>query len=90
MRSRTYIATPPGATIQEQLEIQGISKKAFATKMNMTTEQIDKLFCGEQPLTSEIAIKLENVLKVPAQFWCNLESIYQEKIQLINQENGQL
>lgn len=90
MRSRTYVATPPGASIQEQLTMQGISEKEFARKMNMSIEESDKLIRGEQSITSELAIKLETILGVPAQFWCNLESIYQEKIQLINQENEQL
>ena len=33
MRSRKTIATPPGATIKEQLEDRGMSQKEFALRM---------------------------------------------------------
>ena len=32
-RSRSYIATPPGATIKEQLDDRGMSQKEFASRM---------------------------------------------------------
>ena len=80
VRSRTYIATPPGATIKEQLNDRGMSQKEFAARMDMSEKHISKLINGEVQLTIETAVRLETVLGVPAQFWNNLEAIYREKI----------
>ena len=35
-RSRSYIATPPGATIKEQIMDRGMSKKEFAARMGLS------------------------------------------------------
>ncbi len=87
MKSRSYIATPPGATIKEQIVDRGMSQKEFAARMDMSEKHISKLINGEVLLTSEMAMRLEMVLGLPAHFWSNLESIYREKLQLIQEEN---
>ncbi len=87
MKSRSYIATPPGATIKEQIVDRGMSQKEFAARMDMPEKHISKLINGEVLLTSEMAMRLEMVLGLPAHFWNNLESIYREKLQLIQEEN---
>lgn len=82
----TCIATPPGATIKEQLEDRGMSQKEFTSRMGMLDEHISRLIRGEVQLTPDVAYKLEMVLGVPAKFWINLESIYRNK--LINIKGG--
>ena len=77
--NRTYIATPPGATIEERLADLDMNRKEFASGMNMPEEHIRKLINGEVALTPEIAAQLEKVLCIPAQFWINLEHIYRQK-----------
>ena len=89
-RSKSYIATPPGATIKEQLDDRGMSQKEFAVRMDMPEKHIDKLISGDIQLTPEIAAKLEAVLGVPAEFWNNREKTYEEKVAKINAENAKL
>ena len=86
-KSRTYIATPPGATIKEQLEDRDMSQKEFAVRMDLSEKHISKLIHGDVALTPDVAERLELVLGVPAKFWNNLESIYCEKILKANAEN---
>lgn len=88
VRSRSYIATPPGATIKEQLHDRGMSQKEFAARMDMSEKHISQLINGEVQLTPETAVRLEMVLGVPAKFWNNLESIYREKIIKAKAENA--
>ena len=88
VRSRSYIATPPGATIKEQLNDRGMSQKEFAARMDMSEKHISKLINGEVQLTPEMAVRLEMVLGVPAKFWNNLEAIYREKIIKAEAENA--
>lgn len=85
--SKTYIATPPGATIKEQLEDRGMTQKEFATRLEVSEKHISKLINGEVILTPGMAIKLEMVLGIPAKFWNNLEAIYREKLLKAQQEN---
>ena len=37
MRSRTIIATPPGATIKEQLDDRGMTQKEFALRISFAS-----------------------------------------------------
>ncbi len=87
-RSRNYIATPPGATIKEQLVDRGMSQKEFASRMGMSEKHISHLINGEVQLTHDVAYRLEMVLGLPANFWSNLEAIYREKIAKAEAENA--
>ena len=86
-RSKTFVATPPGATIKEQLVDRGMSQKEFAARMDMSEKHISNLINGEVQLTPDVAMRLEMVLGLPASFWNNLESIYREKLQKVREEN---
>ena len=88
VRSRSYIATAPGATIKEQLSDRGMSQKEFAARMDMSEKHISKLIHGDVQLTPETAVRLEMVLGVPAKFWNNLEAIYREKMIKAEAENA--
>lgn len=87
MRSRKTIAIAPGATIKEQLEDRGMTQKEFSLRMDMSEKHISKLINGEVHLTPDVALRLEYVLGLPAQFWTNLEAIYQEKCARVQAEN---
>lgn len=88
LRSQSYIATPPGATITEQLDDKGIGQKEFAVKMDMPEELAEELIQGNMLLTPEIAARLEAVLGVPAKFWNKMEKNYRGKIAKIEAENS--
>lgn len=88
VRSRSFIATPPGATIKEQLNDRGMSQKEFAARMDMSEKHISKLINGDVQLTPEVAVRLEVVLGVSAKFWNTLEAIYREKLIKAEAENA--
>ena len=87
MRSKTYVATPPGETIREQLEDRSMSQKEFAARMEMSEKHISRLINGDVQLTPDVAMRLEMVLGLPASFWMRLESIYREKLIRVQAEN---
>ena len=87
IESKKTIAIPPGATIKEQLIDRRMSQKEFAARMDMSEKHISKLINGEVQLTHDVAMRLEMVLGVPAQFWNNLEGIYREKLLRVQAEN---
>lgn len=88
VRSHSFVATPPGATIKEQINDRGISQKEFAARMDMSEKHISRLINGDVQLTPEVAVRLEFVLGVPAKFWNNLEAIYREKLVKVEAENA--
>lgn len=87
IRSRNIVATPPGATIKEQLIGRDMSQKEFAARMDMSEKHISRLIRGRVQLTPEVALRLEMVLGIPANFWNSLEAIYREKLVKVNAEN---
>lgn len=87
-RSKTYIATPPGATIKEQLEYRGMSQREFAKRMDYSEKFISQLINGQVELTPNTAHRLEMVLGVPSAFWMNLEARYREKLLQVEDENS--
>ncbi len=87
-RSRTYIATPPGETIREQLNDRNMSQKEFAARMGMSEKHISRLINGEVILTPETALKLETVLGIPSSFWSRLEALYREQELHVKVENA--
>jgi HTH-type transcriptional regulator/antitoxin HigA len=86
-KSRTVIATPPGATIKEQLKNRNMSQKEFALRMDMSEKHISKLINGEVQLTGDVALRLELVLGIPAHVWNKLEAIYRDKLMRAEAEN---
>lgn len=87
-QSKTILAIPPGATIREQLVMRGMKQKEFALRMDLSEKHISRLITGHVELTYEVALRLESVLGIPAQFWNNLEAIYREKIIRIQEEKS--
>ena len=85
--SKNIIAVQPGATIREQLEDRGMKQKEFAQRMGLSEKHISHLINGHVELTYDVALRLESVLGVPANFWNNLEIIYREKLARVIAEN---
>jgi len=70
-------ALPPGATLQEVLDEQGMTQSDLATRTGLSTKHINQIIKGTAPVTAETAILLERTTGVSAAVWANLESAYQ-------------
>ena len=88
-RNKEVLATPPGETIKEQLELRGWSPEELAEKMGVYEGDVYNLLEGDIPLSEKTAIKLEQVLGLPKNFWLNLEAIYRRKLKLIEMTEGE-
>ena len=73
-------AVPPGDTLLETLEYHNISQAEFAKRTGRPLKTINGIIKGYVAITPESALQFEKVLGVPASFWINLESNYQELI----------
>lgn len=72
-------AVPPGETIREQMEHYGWTLLELATRLNTTSQTLNRIFKGEQAISLEMANRLELVLNAPARFWNTLELNYREQ-----------
>lgn len=84
-----WISTP-GQTISDILEERGISTNLFAKKMNSSNEFVSGLLKGNEHISDEIALRLENILGASSRFWLNRENQYREyllKLETIQAEN---
>ena len=80
------LLSPPGDTIQETLEIMGMSQAELAERMGRPKEKINDLIKGREPVTTATAFQLEKVLGIPAGFWLNREKEYRKKIYELGQK----
>jgi len=70
--------SPPGETLEELLAEKGMSQIELAKRTGRRTKTINQIIKGIAPITPETAIQFERALGVPASFWNNRESRYQE------------
>ena len=69
---------PPGETLSETIRTLGISQAELSRRINLSPKTVNLILKGKATLSSQTALGLEKVTGVPAHFWNNLESGYQE------------
>jgi HTH-type transcriptional regulator / antitoxin HigA len=79
-------AVPPGETLKETLGSIGMTQAELAERAGRPLKTINEIIKGKTAITSETALQLERVLGVPASFWNNLESNYQERVARLREE----
>ena len=79
MTEQTYLsdlAISPGEYLEEVLEEMDITQAELASRMGRPLQAINEILKGEQAITPETALQLDQVVGVPAYFWSTLESEY--------------
>lgn len=70
------LAIPPGETLAEELEMQGMTQKELAVRLGRPAQVINEIIKGKKAITPETALELEKVLGIKAHFWAALEAAY--------------
>lgn len=78
-------AIHPGEHLAEELEALDMSATELARKINVPTNRITQILNGTRAITGDTALRLAHFFGTSAQFWLNLQSLYdlrlaQEKI----------
>ena len=71
------IAIHPGEHLAEELGARGISATELARLLEMPTGRIADVLAGRGAITDDLALGLAHVLGASAQFWLNLQSLYE-------------
>src|SRR5436189_2068542 len=72
-------AVPPGQTLQETIDAQGIDQRELAARSGLSAKHINQVIKGVASITHGTAIRLEWVTGVHARMWNNLEANFQEQ-----------
>ena len=70
----------PGETLQEVLELRGMSQAELAERTGRPKKTINEIIKGKAAITPETALQLELVLGIPAAFWNTREQHYREAL----------
>ena len=69
-------AIHPGEHLAEELEALELSAAELARKMNVPTNRITQILNGTRSITGDTALRLAHFFGTSAQFWLNLQSLY--------------
>lgn len=72
------IAFHPGETLEEKLQEMEMGPKEFAVRTGKPEKTVIAILKGTSSITPEMAVLFENVLKIPAHFWLNMQRNYDE------------
>lgn len=73
-------AIAPGLTLLETIESLGMTQTELSQRTGYHKKTINEIIKGKAPITPDIALQLEYILKIPAHFWNNLEYKYREDV----------
>lgn len=79
----TDYATPPGETLQDLMEEQGLTQRDLARRADLSPKHVNQLLHGLVSLSPAVAQRLELVTGMPARMWNQLEALYQSDLQRI-------
>ena len=76
----------PGEHLAEELEALSMSAAELARKLEVPTNRITNILNGHRTITGDTALRLAHFFGTSAQFWLNLQSLYD--IRLAEQKTG--
>src|ERR1700676_87824 len=77
----TDYAVPPGETLRELLDEQGLTQRDLARRADLSPKHVNRLLQGLVPLSADVAQRLERVTGTPARIWNSLEAGYRSDLQ---------
>ncbi len=73
-------AIHPGEHLAEELNEIGMSAAELARKLDVPTNRITGILNGQRAITGDTALRLANFFGTSAEFWLNLQSLYELRI----------
>ena len=79
-------ALHPGEHLAEELKALGMSAAELARQLDVPTNRITQILNGTRAITGDTALRLAHFFGTSAQFWLNLQSLYD--LRLAEQKAG--
>jgi len=71
------MAIHPGEHLAEELEELEMSAAELARKLDVPTNRVTQILKGTRAITGDTALRLGHFFGTSAQFWLNLQSLYE-------------
>lgn len=68
--------THPGITLAEKLGELLMTQREFARSIDMQASQFNEILNGKRKVSTKMALKLEPITKIPAEFWVKAQALY--------------
>ena len=72
----TEVTLHPGEVIAMEIEARGIKKSDFAAQLNIRPSQLSELLHKKRHVGAQMALRLEALLNISAEFWMRVQSAY--------------
>jgi antitoxin HigA-1 len=73
---RTDVLLHPGEVLEMEIIARGLTKSKFAMDIKMYPSHMSDILKGKRNISEEIALKIEGVLGISAEFWMRLQVEY--------------
>src|SRR6267143_1889551 len=73
-------AIHPGDHLAEELETLNLSATELARQLKVPTNRITGILNGQRAITGDTALRLAHFFGTSAEFWLNLQSLYELRI----------
>jgi addiction module HigA family antidote len=70
-------AIHPGEHLAEQLEELGMTANELADQIQVPVNQMAEILAGQCSITGDIALRLGHFFGTSANFWMNLQTLYE-------------
>jgi addiction module HigA family antidote len=74
------IALHPGEHLAEELKALDMSAAELARQLDVPTNRITQILNGTRAITGDTALRLAHFFGTSAQFWLNLQSLYEIRL----------
>jgi addiction module HigA family antidote len=74
------IAIHPGEHLAEELQTLNMSAAELARKLAVPTNRVSQILRGQRAITGDTALRLAHFFGTSAEFWLNLQSLYELRI----------
>jgi addiction module HigA family antidote len=73
-------AIHPGEHLAEELDALDMSAAELARRLRVPTNRVTQILNGTRSITGDTALRLAHFFGTRAQFWLNLQSLYELRI----------
>ncbi|GAA4140773.1 HigA family addiction module antitoxin [Sphingobacterium kyonggiense] len=63
----------PGVFLEEEIEDRELLKKTVAQQLEILPTNLSEILKGKRNISPRLAVKLEKVFKISAEYWLNLQ-----------------
>jgi antitoxin HigA-1 len=74
------LAIHPGEHLAEELKELNMSAAELARNLNVPTNRVTQILNGTRAITGDTALRLAHFFGTGAEFWLNLQSLYQLRL----------